>query len=314
MRQVISVANPKGGVAKTTTAVNLAAWLASQGKRVALFDMDEQYSSSMLAGMSREDVNNNPGAGIIFDEDIKKVLAPSQIMIKTDYGFDLLPGGGSLTKAKDNISRIMLGEQRLMKVIEKDKGLAGYDYIVIDNPAGKDRILSATLLASTHLLIPLNASKLALNDLASFVRLVGNINSNREMMDIKPLKILGVAIVLASERTKNNKEVVSELGKLNESGRLKVFETLIPYAHAPVEMAANKQSPVILTNPNTKISIRYGELFSEIFGKQKNKKFNKVLDNSNRGSNTNTDVSAKRAAAKSKRAAGILNRVSELVK
>lgn len=259
MKRVIAVANPKGGVAKSTTAANLAAAGARFGLKVLLVDLDPQGSSSMLAGLER--VDDGASAGAMFCDD---PALPSELVRASPYGFDVVPAGVGLIQAEDWLSRAMLGEQRLRLLFRKDPGLERYDLIIVDTAGFKGRLLNATLLASSDVLIPVRPSLLSTNELPEFIAMIDNVTTLREAMNDSPLNVLGVVFTLAKEGTKAASANMAEVNEAMLSVYARQVRTVIPEATA-VEEAALARAPVVCARASAKVALRYLELFEELF-------------------------------------------------
>jgi len=253
---IVAVTNQKGGVGKTTTAVNVAAALAFNGKRVLLVDTDSQAHStkSLVAdtdkcAYSLYDALMNP-----------QVRLADIIMRSTVPGLDVAISRISMAKLEPSLLGQIDGHFRLKEVLEQVKGR--YDFIFIDTPPTLGLITLNSLVAATHLLIPIQSSFLCLEGTDDLLETIDKV---RKVANPN-LQILGVLITLHDNRTNIAKDVVSRIEHV--FGK-KVFKTTISKSVKIEESPAYKES--IFTFASSSIgALQYRKVAEEILDRAKN--------------------------------------------
>lgn len=213
MGQVISVVNQKGGVGKTTTSVNLAAFLSRLGKRVLLVDLDPQSNATSHLGVAKN-----------LDRGVYEVLTGpysfSDVAVETGHdNYHLAPSTTSLAGANVEFVNLDRREFRLYDNLLEVKN--SYDYVIIDCPPSLGLLTLNGLTAADKLLIPVQAEYFALEGLGQLVDTIGLIREN-----LKPeLDILGVVLTMYDSRFKLANDVLSELYNYFPN---QIFRTVIP--------------------------------------------------------------------------------------
>ena len=206
MAKIISICNQKGGVGKTTTAINLSVYLALSDKRVLLIDIDPQGNATSGLGINKHNIKTS-----IYDLLIDEI-DPKPIVIKTGINnLSLLPSTISLTGAEVELVGIMGREYRLKKALSPI--LQDYDFIIIDCPPSLGLLTVNALAAAGSVLIPIQCEYYALEGLSQLVNTVNlvkeNINSN--------LEIEGVLLTMADFRTNLTNTVIPRNIRLTEA-------------------------------------------------------------------------------------------------
>jgi len=259
MTQIIAIAFPKGGTAKSTTSANLAAAAAKHNKKVLLIDLDPQGSSTMLSGI--KDVDDETSACQMFQDTPK---APSSICTTSPYGYDVVCAGSALIETESWLGQAIMGESRLRTLFKKDKNLAAYDYIFVDTAGFNGRLLSAALLACDDVIVPIKPSILSLAPLPDFINMIEQLSELKISLGDAGLRLLAVVNVQVSENTKAAISNINEIQSAVDAEMFVAAKTLIPYTTI-MEEAALANKPVVILRPSSKVSVRYMELFEELF-------------------------------------------------
>src|SRR5690349_17076434 len=218
---VVAVANQKGGVAKTTTVASLGAALAEQGQRVLLVDLDPQACLTFSLGIDPEDLDAS------IHHVLTKGMDPSEAIIETDDGVDLLPATIELARAEaDLLTRT--GRQYVIRTVVE--ALDDYDWVLLDCPPSLGVLTVAALTAATGVLIPLQCETLSHRGVGQLLDTVHDVRrfTNRD------LEVWGVLPTLYDGRTNHARAV---LDNISETYELEVIEPPIPksirFAEAP---------------------------------------------------------------------------------
>ncbi len=214
MGRVISVANQKGGVGKTTTTINLGASLANAGKKVLLIDSDAQGNATSGLGVSKGEVNVD-----IYDILVNEVPMSEVIVSSSREGMDLVPSSIQLAGAEVELSSMERRETRLKTAIEEVKD--DYDYILVDCPPSLGHLTINAFTASDSVLIPVQCEYYALEGLSQLLNTIRLVQRHFNT----DLKIEGVLLTMLDRRTNLGFEVVEEVKKYFHE---KVYETIIP--------------------------------------------------------------------------------------
>jgi chromosome partitioning protein len=246
---IISIANQKGGVGKTTTAINLAAALAMRGRRTLLIDMDPQGNASMSyldvrsLGRSMYDVLTDPQCGLA------DVAVPSPV-----DGLWVAPARIALAKLEGKLVGEIDAHFRLKDRLEAVR--AAYDYMVIDCPPTLGLLTVNALVASTHLLVPIQSSYFALEGTDDLLETVDKVRSRAN----PSLVLLGVVITLHDRRTALARDIRSQIHRVFGE---KVFATVISKSVRLEESPAYKE-PIFSFAPDSSGASEYYRLCEEV--------------------------------------------------
>jgi len=209
---IIAVANQKGGVGKTTTAINIAAYLSKQGKKVLLVDLDPQGNTSSGLGIDKSALTHT-----LYDVLSGSITAVNAVLSTAYNGLDILPASNVLAAAEIEISTRQKREFILKSALH---GLE-YDYIFIDCPPSLGLLTINGLVAANMLLIPAQAEYYALEGLGQLINTVKRVRAALNPQ----LRLLGVVVTMYDGRTSLSGAVMDELHK--HFGEL-VFDTTVP--------------------------------------------------------------------------------------
>jgi chromosome partitioning protein len=214
MAKIISLVNQKGGVGKTTSAINLATYLASAGKFVLLVDLDPQGNASSGLGMDIRKVEKSLYHAMVMGEN------PLNIILKTEtLGHDLIPASQDLAGAGIEMVHMENREFRLFNVLREIR--TNYDYIIIDSPPSLGLLTINGLVASDAVIIPVQTEYFALEGLS---QLLNTINLVRE--NLQPnLKIMGAVLTMFDKRNRLSRQVIKEV---QDHFPGHVFDSIIP--------------------------------------------------------------------------------------
>lgn len=213
MSQVIAVINQKGGVGKTTTSINVAAYLAKSGKSVLVVDFDPQGNATSGLGLDKQKIENNTTLEVLFGS-VQLDKAICETSIPNLY---VLPANANLASAEVELVDKQNRELQLQKVL---KNLT-YDFVIIDCPPALGLLTINALSASNFLLIPVQAEYYALEGLSQLLSVVQRV---RQGLNTN-LELLGVVVTMYDSRTILAEQVYSELKKYFND---KLFTTIIP--------------------------------------------------------------------------------------
>lgn len=214
MAKIISIANQKGGVGKTTTAINLSACLAKLGKKTLLIDMDPQANATSGLGVDKRKVEASVYNLLISDANI------ADITLKTDYSnLNLIPANPDLTGAEVELTSMMARESRLKTKTDVIK--SDYDFILIDCPPSLGLLTVNSLNASDSILVPIQCEYYALEGLSQLVSTIDLVKKNLNKM----LEIEGILLTMHYSRANLSNQVIEEVRKFFKE---KVYTTIIP--------------------------------------------------------------------------------------
>lgn len=251
MGKIISICNQKGGVGKTTTAINLASLIAIAGRKVLLVDCDPQANATSGTGFDRKQIKDSIYDVIINERDFSQVLVNTKVT-----NLSLIPSNLELTGVEVELVTIEGREFRLKKALENIR--PSYDYIFLDAPPSLGLLTINALTASDSTLIPLQCEYYALEGLS---QLLNTINLVRQNLN-PSLEIEGVLLTMADFRTKLTDEVIKEARDFFKG---KVYQTVIPRS-VKLSEAPGFGLPVILYDKNSQGAKSYYEFGKEFLG------------------------------------------------
>ncbi len=249
MARVIAVCNQKGGVGKTTTAVNLGAALAAAGKYVLLVDLDSQANATIGLGLSLATDDVNVYHSLVSDTNPHAAVRTTGV-----YGYDILPATQALAGATVELVSMEEREYRLRRTLNHLRN--NYDYVLIDCPPSLGLLTVNALAAADKVLIPVQCEYYALEGLGQLMRSIelvrGGLNHD--------LQVLGVVLTMFDGRNALSRQVAQEVAA-HFPGR--VFEAIIPRTVSAAEAPSFGKS-LLDHDPTSKAAEGYQRLAEEI--------------------------------------------------
>ncbi|MCP4138017.1 MAG: ParA family protein [bacterium] len=249
MGRIISVSNQKGGVGKTTTTVNLSAFLAEKGKRVLIIDIDPQGNAGYGIGINAEEIETTTYEVLIGDIPIQEAIFKSDI-----EDLYIIPSNIHLSGAQMDLLNADGKEFILKNALAEIKD--DYDYILIDCPPSLGILTLNSLVAADSVMVPLQCEYYALEGLNQLLRIIAMVQENLNTN----LKIEGIVLTMFDSRTNLAQQVVNDV---REYFKDKVFESIIP-RNIRLSEAPSFGKPIGLYDKSSSGSATYEKLAEEV--------------------------------------------------
>ncbi len=254
MGKIVGVVNQKGGVGKTTTAINLAACLAIEGLRVLLVDCDPQANASSGMGLQRDDNRRSVYDVLMRDCSADQVILPTEL-----EHLNLIPGSNHLTGANVELAN---AEDRALRLRDSIKTVRDrFDLIVLDCPPALNLLTLNVLAAAETLIVPMQAEYFALEGVSELISTLERVRAS-----VNPgLTIEGVLLTMYDDRTNLAQQVTETL---REYFRERLYKTVIP-RNVRLAEAPSHGKPVALYDPRSRGAEAYFELAGEFLARNK---------------------------------------------
>lgn len=256
MGKIISFSNQKGGVGKTTTCVNMAAYVANMGRRVLLVDLDPQGNATTGMGFSKSALKKSVYNVLIDGDDARDNILRTEMET-----LDILPANIDLAGAEVELVYKKNREKVLKEALDKIK--AKYDYIFIDCPPSLGLITINALVAADSVIIPIQSEYYALEGLS---QLMNTISLVRQHLN-KNLKVEGVVLTMYDGRSLISKQIAAEIKKFFTK---KLYEIVIP-RNIRLSEAPSHGKPIVLHDPKCMGARAYEALTEEFLTKTEGK-------------------------------------------
>ncbi|MEE9355251.1 MAG: AAA family ATPase [Methylococcaceae bacterium] len=253
MGKIIAITNQKGGVGKTTTCVNLAASMASIGKKVLVVDLDPQGNAAMACSIDKNDVEYSS-----YDLLLEEKPAEDVIQSPPKIGFDVIPGNADLTAAEIGLMKTERREKRLAEAIKSVRDR--YDFILIDCPPSLNMLTVNALVAADTVLIPMQCEYYALEGLSALMETLKNVQNTIN----SKLKVEGILRTMYDSRSRLTTDVSDQL---KEHFGNKVYKAYIP-RNVTLAEAPSHGVPVILHDRYSRGAMAYLALAEEMTRKE----------------------------------------------
>lgn len=255
MGKIISIVNQKGGVGKTTTAVNLGAYLALLGKQVLLVDIDPQANATSGLGIDHRKLESGIYEAIIGNKSIFEIIKRTM-----QDGYKVAPSTLALAGAGVELVNMENREYRLSRILEEIRD--EYDYIIIDGPPSLGLLTINSLVAADEILIPIQSEYFALEGVGQLLETIGLVQNN-----LKPeLGVMGAVITMFDKRNRLSSSVMGELYQYFPN---RVFRSVIPRSVRLAEAPSYGRS-ILHYDPKSRGGKAYERLAREVMGLEKN--------------------------------------------
>lgn len=262
MAKVISFCNQKGGVGKSTTALNTAAYLSALGKYVLLLDLDPQANTTSSFGFVPSQLEKSVYHGLVGD------ATPEEIIKKTGLlGCELLPSSSDLAGAAIELVNVSNREYRLREFLQRIRD--NYDYILIDSPPSLGLLTINGLVAADEVIIPVQCEYYALEGLSQLLKTIDLVRDNLGT----DLQVMGALLTMYDRRNKLCREVVKEVTR---NFPHYVFNAVIP-RNIELAEAPSHGKTIFQYQPYSKGANAYRQLAEEIIKMEEKVKFNSFI-------------------------------------
>ncbi len=252
MAKVIAICNQKGGTGKTTSAVNLAAFLALFQKKVLLIDVDPQGNATSGSGLNKNSIERSIYDVLINRTSLRDIIHASPHL----PNFHIAPCNINLTGAEIELVGTISRETRMRKAIEEIRGQ--YDYILLDTPPSLGLLTLNSLVAADSIIVPIQCEFYALEGVS---QLVNTINLVRENLN-HGLEIEGILLTMADFRTNLTSEVIKEIRSFFKQ---RVYQTIIP-RNVKLSEAPSYGKPAVFYDKHSIGAKKYEEFAREFLG------------------------------------------------
>lgn len=250
MAKIYALANQKGGVGKTTTVINLAAYLAEAGKKVLIIDSDPQGNSTSGYGIEKTDIKNSYYTLLTGESSFEETVIKAECI----DNIDILPANRELAGAEIELINFSRKEYLLKDILDVLK--SNYDYIIIDCPPSLNILTLNALTAADGVLVPLQCEYYAMEGLTDLLYTISLVKKKLN----KELKVEGVIFTMYDSRTNLSAQVVDEVKNVLDKESLK---TIIP-RNIRLSEAPSHGVPINIYDKNSKGSLAYERLAEEI--------------------------------------------------
>lgn len=253
MARVIAVVNQKGGVGKSTTAVNLGAYLALEGKRVLVIDIDPQGNASSGLGVDKGKIRAGMYSVLIEGERLERIIQQTDV-----EGLDIAPATIELAGAEIELVSTISREFRLKRALEPMLGR--YDYVIIDAPPSLGLLTVNGLTAANSVLVPIQCEYYALEGLSQLVSTIAMVQEH-----LNPeLEWEGVVMTMYDARTNLSQQVIQDV-KTYFQNKVRVYNSIIP-RNVRLGEAPSFGQPIALYDDKSKGALAYASLAREVLG------------------------------------------------